>query len=114
MVREELELEALRAFIAYRRKRKQYFDEYSKVASDLVIARKNNILVVHDREDYFDSYVYIVAAKTPEKAARLANFIKKMREVFEVVNVSEILERAIGDHEYEFQDDENEYVFYYE
>lgn len=114
MVREELELEALRAFINYRRKRKQYFDEYTKVASDLTIARKGNVLVVHDRGDYMESYVYIVATRSSDKAIRLANFIKKMREVFDPVNVSEILERAIGDHEYEFQDDENAYVFYYE
>ncbi|MEM4429603.1 MAG: hypothetical protein QXM08_00385 [Thermofilaceae archaeon] len=113
MVREELELEALKAFINYRRKRKQYFDEYSKVASDLTIARKGNILVVHDKDD-FESYVYIVATKTPEKAKRLAEFIKKMREVFDPVNVSEILGRAVGESEYEFQDDENAYVFYYE
>ncbi|MEM4620230.1 MAG: hypothetical protein QW607_08445 [Desulfurococcaceae archaeon] len=112
MVHEDLELESLRCFMMYRKK-KNFFDEYEKLGRGLVLCRKGKVLIIHEKyED--ESIVDIITFREDEKSKKFMMFIKKMYNVFGGVIIKEIFERMFDFPKDVIYDEEHEYHFYYE
>ena len=106
----EIEIEALKAFMMFRRRRTSEFEEYEKIERDVVVARMGKVAVIRIDDD-----VYIFVMKSAERAEKLIELVKKLYSVFNDVMLTSIADNLVEAKEIdELSDDEYEYTFVYE
>lgn len=106
----DLELQALRAFMSFRRGRTSEFEEFERLDNNITVARLGNVVVVKNDED-----VYIFAVRSAERATKLVELVKKLYSVFNSVLLHSLADNVVEEREVDILwDDEHEYTFIYE
>ena len=98
----------LKAFTAFRKKDRSFFDVIEKlsISPEILMMRRKNIVVIHK-----DEKVYFFVLKNEKRAVRFADLVKKINSLFNDIEPS-FFEELFEKKEYdELYDDEYEYTF---